>query len=271
MIRRLSSLEEHRAFIEGFIADPLCSDPHFAHDPNNLWRALEKKDQAVLGVFRQDQIIGLFVLLILEDEQYAEMIIGLSRERAAYEEMLQFITENCRGFSVDFVLSPRNRLLRDLLQQQSAAFDAPQHTMAWVHEIAIPRKYHIELLSEPYEAQYLAMHSKNVYWTGERVLAAADRFRVLAAVQDGELVGYLDITHCYAVNEPYDLRVKDRFEGQGYEQALLSAAIEYNKPKGLTVLVDEDDTAGIAIFQAVGFERLPHRDSLTVHLNIQDH
>ena len=42
-----------------------------------------------------------------------------------------------------------------------------------------------------YRAQYLALHDDDRYWTGERVLAAQDTFRVLLAIEDGAVAGYL--------------------------------------------------------------------------------
>ncbi len=266
MIQKLSSIEEYQGFIDEFIKDPLFSDPHFSYDKDNLWRALHKDNQSVLGVFREQQMIGLFVFLIIKSEKYAEMIVGLSRERIAYEEIFQYIRALCCSFSADFVFNPRNYLIRSVLQEYGAEFQAEQQTMIWKKECAYKRKNHILPYSDQYRKQYLAMHTKDVYWTGEKVIAAADRFRVLLAVKDDELVGYLDATHCFAVNELYDLRIKDHFKGQGYEQELLIAAVEQNKPNGFTVMVDTDDVDEIAVYQSVGFERVDHLDSVTAHM-----
>ena len=46
-----------------------------------------------------------------------------------------------------------------------------------------------------YRAQYLALHTGDRYWTGEKVLAAPEIFRVLLAIEDGEAAGYIDLTH----------------------------------------------------------------------------
>ncbi len=268
MVNNLSSLHQYQDFIEYFIDDPLFSDPHFSYDKDNLWGALHKNNQSVLGVFQGKQIIGLFVLLIINDEKYGEMLVGLSDRRTAYEEIFQYIREKYCGFSFDFVLNPKNHLLRSVLQENGASFEVEQQTMAWRTEITLDQKHDIQPYSNQYKEQYLAMHSQNVYWTGEKILSATDRFRVLLAVQGKELVGYLDITYCYDVNEPYDLRIKDSFKGQGYEEALLSVAIELNKPNGLTAMVDVNDSTGISIFKSVGFERLENQDSIVAHIRL---
>ncbi len=269
MVKNLSSLNEYQDFIKDFADDPVFSDPHFSYDKDNLWGALHRSNQSVFGVFQGKRIVGLFVFLIIEDEKYAEMIVGFSKRKTAYEEMFQYICEQCGGFSVDFVLNPKNHLLRSVLQEYGASFEAEQQTMAWRTEAAFERKHNIQPYSNQYKEQYLSMHSKDVYWTGEKVISAADRFRVLLAVKEKELVGYLDITHCYDVNEPYDLQVKDCFKGQGCEEELLLAAIELNKPNGLTVMVDMDDTTSISTYKSVGFERVDNQDSITAHVKVR--
>ena len=73
------------------------------------------------------------------------------------------------------------------------------------------------------------------------------------AIHDGKVVGYIDITYCYEKNEPYDVWVDDEFKGKGYEQALLQAAIEMNKPKKMMVLVDVNNHDEIGMFKSIGF------------------
>ena len=65
-----------------------------------------------------------------------------------------------------------------------------------------------------YREGYTAIHSTDVYWTAERVLGAPERFRVILAVDTGEVVGYIDITTNYDENEPFDVFVKES-AGQG--------------------------------------------------------
>ena len=55
-----------------------------------------------------DQLFGIFVLMILIEDQYIEMIAALSRERKAYLEMLDFIETNYAGYKADFVFNPNN-------------------------------------------------------------------------------------------------------------------------------------------------------------------
>ena len=117
-----------------------------------------------------------------------------------------------------------------------------------------------------YRAQYLALHTGDRYWTGERVLAAPEIFRVLLAIEDGEAAGYIDLTHNSAVNEPYDLFVRKESRRRGLGRALLSAAVQENRPNGMALLVDIDNESAIALYESQGFDRAEGENNITAHI-----
>ena len=98
---------------------------------NNLYNALHKPNDHVLGVFRGEEMTGLFDFLILEDERYIEMIVGLSREAAAYGEIAGWLRANYPGFHADFVFNPANALLGELLRSLGAEFYTEQQKMVY--------------------------------------------------------------------------------------------------------------------------------------------
>ena len=117
-----------------------------------------------------------------------------------------------------------------------------------------------------YRAQYLALHTGDRYWTGERVLAAPEIFRVLLAIEDGEAAGYIDLTHNSAENEPYDLFVRKESRRRGLGRALLSAAVQENRPNGMALLVDIDNESAIALYESQGFDRAEGENNITAHI-----
>ena len=127
----------------------------------------------------------------------------------------------------------------------------------------------VELYSEKYEEAYMGIHNKNTYWTAEKVVAALDRFRVLVAIHEGNVVGYLDVTRCFDENEPYDLLVLKEYRGMGYGRKLMSKALELNRPKGMMLMVDVDQIPAIRLFESVGFEKVKGQNNLTAHWNMQ--
>ena len=189
------------------------------------------------------------------------MLIGLSRDRDAYSEMLTYIEEQYQNYKMDFVLNPQNIILCNLLKTKNARFDTEQQTMRWVKDVNYTTECQIELFSHEFEKQYLSLHNKDTYWTGEKVLKATGTFRVLLAIKDQQVIGYLDITYGRAENEIYDLYVMKECADEGYEQALLGEAIRLNKPNGIMVVVAVD-AKELVYYATLGFEKLEGGNNL---------
>ena len=253
MIKEIHSFCLYEEFIKDFSGDSIFADPHFEFDSANLYDSLKKNHRRAFVAIDGERINGLFVWLILPDEKYLEMLIGLSKEEASIREMLTFIENVYQGYQLDFVINPKHNLFCNVLRSKNAKFEAEQQWMAWEKEIDNPYQHEIIPLTQEYEAQYIEKHRKATYWTAEKVIAAKDRFRVLLAIRKEKVVGYIDVTYCYEKNEPYDIWVDDEFSSKGYEQSLLLAAIQLNKPKEMMVLVDINDYKEIEIFKSIGF------------------
>ena len=54
--------------------------------------------------------------MILPDEKYIEMLIGLSNEESSIQEMLTFIEDEYKGYQLDFVVNPQHNLFCNLLR-----------------------------------------------------------------------------------------------------------------------------------------------------------
>ena len=185
MVQEIDSFDAYEDLVRDVSRSPAYADPHFAFDERNLFDALNRDtDHRKAYIVTLDgSTAGLFVWLILPGEQYAEMLVGLTKEEAAIREMLAYIEERCRGFQLDFVINPDNSLFCSVLRSKDAVFDAPQQWMIWKSETK-PQPYEVVQISSEYESQYLAVHRKDTYWTAEKVLAAKDTFRVFLAVHD---------------------------------------------------------------------------------------
>lgn len=60
--------------------------------------------------------------MIDPDEQYMEMLIGLTKYAAAFSEMLRYLEERYRGYQADFVINPKNAVLIQTLKSKNAFF-----------------------------------------------------------------------------------------------------------------------------------------------------
>lgn len=273
MIKPVGSYADCREFAESFQADTEFSDPMLSTEEQircNLEKAFTRPNRQILGVYQDGQLAGLFVLLVLDEDKYLEMLVGLSWEAQAYQELMEYLARNYPGWKADFVFNPRNGLLKVTLEDVRAEFEQEQQKMVFSGSVIPADATGIREFSEQYAAEYYVIHSRDVYWTGEKVAAAPERFRIFLAIDGGRVVGYLDVTHCFEENEPYNLFVLPEYRRRGFGRKLLAAALECNRPKGMMLLVETDNTAAIRLYESMNFKTVPGQNSLTAHWRIPE-
>lgn len=271
MLKILSSTAEYMDFAKDINSDSNFCTPIYSSDEELFSRLLDSPKQSnklVLGCFEGEALLGLFVLLVEEQEQYLEMLMPLSRSAQAYDELLDFLRERYPGWRCDCVYNPGNYLLHSLLERSSAEFDVEQQKMLLSGELDPSSDSRIQLYSPQFRAGYAAIHSTDVYWTAEKVLAAPERFRVILAIENNQVVGYIDITHNYEENEPFDVFVKESCRRKGYARAMLAKAIELNRPKAMVLTVNVDNAPAIALYESMGFTQVEGQNSITAHLTL---
>lgn len=270
MIQEIHSFDEYEGFIGELASHPLYSDPHFTYSEENLYRSLKSEDEYAFVVSENGIITGLFVWLVLPDDQYTEMVIGFTKKEEAFIEMLSYMENHYCGYNMDFVFNPLNSAIFNPLKIKGAIFEPEQQKMILTGPTPNVETSQIELLSEKWTEQYCALHRTDTYWTAERILFAQDIFRTLLAIKDGQIQGYLDVQCCYDINEIYDLFIKPEAAQQGYELALLVKAIELNRPNQIMVVVDADEKAEIELYTAAGFSKMEGQNSITAYIRKSD-
>lgn len=270
MIRMIKTYEECRDFVSGFQGDPHFLEPMLSSEKQlqcNLVRPIESPDRhCVFGVCHEKTLIGLFAFLVIRDEQYAEMLVGLSREKAAYQEALQYLEQRLPGYGVDFVFNPGNCLLREQLHLRKADFEPEQQKLVLKAPAPEIDTTGIAPLSGQYAEQYCAIHNQDMYWTGEKVMQAQDRFHTFLAIRDDRVVGYIDVTCTFRENEPFDLFVLEKYRRMGYGRKLLAKALEANAPNAMSVLADADNAPAICLYASMGFAK--KQNILTAHWTV---
>ena len=159
-------------------------------------------------------------------------------------------------------------MLKNILISKDAKFENEQQRM--IAGLSIHKEYplDIQLYSERWKQAYIDMHVKETYWTAEKVLSAFERFRVFLAIHQEQLIGYLDVTYTYKQNEPYSLIVLPEYQNLGYEQALLSKAIQMNGTNTMMTLVDVKAKEEIRIYEEAGFEVIKGQNSIFATITI---
>ena len=274
MIDIIRSFDECQDFISDFRRDPDFSDSMLSNEEqmqNNLTQAIEQPEKhTVWGVYQENRMTGLFSFLILPDEQYMEMLVGLSCDKAAYQEMFAYLKQNFSNFKADFVFNPINNLLRDQLEATDAEFEQEQYKMVLKIPVMPEDTAGAVLYTPQYEEQYCAIHNQDVYWTGEKIVTAPDRFQTFLAINGSEVVGYLDVTKGYEENEIFDLFVSEGNRRMGYGRKLLAAAIKMNQPNGLMLTVNVDNLPAICLYESMGFLKEESENSVTAHWIIRE-
>lgn len=273
MIRIINSKDLALDFALSFAGDREFSDPMLSNAgqvEGNLLKSIEEpKSYRTFGVYQDDALAGLFVFMVNPEEKYAEMIVGLSRTEAAYTEMMDYLKFNFSGYHCDFVYNPRNYLLHGLLKNQGASFYTEQTKMVLQKIVPTQIPGNIVPYDPTYWESYQAIHDDSErYWTAEKIVACPDRFRVFLALDGNDVVGYMDVTHCFDENEPYDLFVREDMRQKGYGRGLLAKAIEDNKPNGMMLLVDYDDTVIINLCQSMGFVKDELGGNITAYMTL---
>ena len=123
MIKILKNIDEYINFINKINSTDNYSDPMLSNEVQikyNLIESINKKDNIALGVFDANNIIGFFIFLVIEEEKYAEMIVGLSDNELAYYELFNYLFDNYKGYNIDFVYNPSNNYLNKLLKEYNA-------------------------------------------------------------------------------------------------------------------------------------------------------
>lgn len=268
MIKQIKDVTPYAGFIRGFY-----SDSRFFAQSKTEKEVFEKlqnqtsdPDNIVLAAFCGEKITGLFVFLYLKEEKYMEMLTGISVDPDAYDMMLSYFCDKFPEHEIYFVFNPENELLKSRLQYRGAEFSTEQMKMALSGAIPPFDTDGVKLLTPEYYDQYIEAHNKDVYWTGDKVIKAKEKFKTLIITDGATLAGYIDITYGRAENGIFDLLVKPEFRRKGYGRKLLIKALQINKPSGMRLEVDIDNIPAINLYNSAGFMPIEHQNVLTVLL-----
>jgi hypothetical protein len=109
MIKKVEILKDYTEFVDYFYAEGDFIDPHIISEEDKINLLTQKREtRESLVILSGNKVIGAFVLLVLPDELYIEMLLGLSKEEKAYLELFEYLKRNYKGYNCDFVFNDKN-------------------------------------------------------------------------------------------------------------------------------------------------------------------
>lgn len=221
-----------------------------------LERLFAKPDPRVL-VIRNDMgtLQGVFNLFIIPEEQYIETDWGFVTTPSVYDALISHLHDTYPGYHLDAVVTKSNQTMFEAYRKNGLVYQEEQILMDLKEYTPKAVKAEIVRYSPEYEASYRAIHDdEGLYWTAERMLKSLDDHYVFIAVENGEAVGYIEMTTLDDENEPIQILVKPEYRGKGYGRALLQTAIENNFPRKMVLEVDADNTPALNLYLSLGFQ-----------------
>ena len=221
-----------------------------------LNRLFAKPDPRVL-VIRDDQgtLQGVFNLFIIPEERYIETDWGFVTTPSVYDDLIAYLHNTYPGYHLDAVVTKSNQTMFEAYRKNGLVYQQEQILMDLKAYTPKPVNANIVRYSPEYEVSFRAIHDdEGLYWTAERMLKALDEYDVSIAVENGEAVGYIEMTTLDDENEPIQILVKPECRGRGYGRALLQTAIEKNFPRRMVLEVDANNTPALNLYLSLGFQ-----------------
>ena len=228
----------------------------------DLQKNVSDSNRAAYAAFDGGTITGVFAFDHF-DKQYLVMTEWLCGTERDGREMLALLRERFSGYTVEFSLRPDERVLHALLNECGATVFPEQQNMRLTGTVPQTDTQGIEMLSAPYLPQYVALHeNSDAFLDGEDVAAKPETCRALLAIENGTVLGYLDLTRWETSANISDLYVDEAHRNRGCGARLLAKAIELTRSDELTLQVDVDNPAAIHLYEKMGFTVIPGRNCI---------
>ena len=94
MIKKILNEVEALSFIKPLINDKIYSNPMLKTEEQinmNLLRVIYDSEDFVIGVYNNEELIGVFSFIIEKEEKYLELLFAYSKDYNAYIEMMNYL------------------------------------------------------------------------------------------------------------------------------------------------------------------------------------
>jgi ribosomal protein S18 acetylase RimI-like enzyme len=255
---RLNSIKEHncKACVAGY--------------DNMLYsfrKMLNHPDDEVLICIQNNKIVGVLALCIELKDKYVEAVGGVYAEENYQDIALKFVEYLKRkyaGFHFDAAYPKENIEAIYFMQTIGAnCIGADLEMTLKKYDFKSTKcNKQVILLNDKYYESFSRFHDEsnpNVYWSGERILSALNKFDVFIALDKDEVIGSI-VTSTFGnkKREIYFMETDKGYRRQGYAKALLEKSIDRAFSSGaneLIVMIGKDNFPAINMCESFGFGR----------------
>jgi ribosomal protein S18 acetylase RimI-like enzyme len=225
-------------------------------------------DDEVLICIEDNEILGVLAVCVVPKEKYIEAVDGVyAKEKYQEIAMLFFkhLKKKYDGFHFDAVYSQENKEAICFMESIGANCISIDLEMKLIKDDFESLKGNKQILplSYKYYESFRRLHDENhldVYWTGDRLLAALDKFDVFIALEKDELVGSIVTSTGGGKREGiYFIETDKRYRRQGYAKGLLGKSIDKAFLSGaseLVIQVEIENSPAINLYKSFGFQKV---------------
>lgn len=226
-------------------------------------KMLDHPHDRLLIFEENNQMCGVLALLVDPQEKYLEAIGGVFAERNYHRvarAFFEYIARSFSGYSMHAAYPEENEQAVKFMESLGAELEDFDYEMRLQKgEFQICSRYNdVVQLTERYFESFVEFHDArhpDVFWAGEKLLDAKDKFRIHIVTENEEVIG--SVVTSRQTEEIYFISVAKHKQGLGYEKALLLQAVQdafENGGEELLAMVERGNLSEINLFKKLGFQ-----------------
>lgn len=231
---------------------------------NQFQKMLEHPHDRLLIFEENDRISGVLALLVEPQDKYLEAIGGVFAESNYHrvaKAFFDYIAYSYSGYFMHAAYPEENAQALKFMESLGAEledFDYEMRKKKGELQVCSPGKDVVQL-TERYFKSFVEFHDAQhpeVFWTGEKLLAAKDKFRIHIVTENEKVVGFVVTSRKTA--EIFFIAVADAKQKVAYGKELLLEAVQDAFADGaeeLLSMVERDKDSKINLFESLGFKR----------------
>ena len=265
-------LEQMSEYAYQLNSNPIHKCKAFPAEYDNILKQFKKildhSDDELLVLSDDENIYGLLALCVEPEDMYIEAIGGVFAKNnydVIAKEFFKYLREKYQGYRYDAAYPNENQQAINFMQSIGAKL------LGYDYELRLRRDDYVGLsendrvirLDEAYYKRFTYLHDRlnpDVYWTGDRLLKALDKFDIFIALDKDEVIGFV-VTSKFmkSMEEIYFCNVAEINRNLGYGTDLINTAVMNAFNNGINeiiVMVDKENDIASHICGKLGFNKV---------------